>query len=62
LFPRDRFLLCSDGLFKTLPEPSLVELLAANQDGSAGQLLAAALGRNADDNVTAVTVEVLDEA
>lgn len=61
LYPGDRFLLCSDGLFKTLPERSLAELLAA-EDVIAGGLLATALDRRADDNVTAVTVEVLSEA
>lgn len=50
--------LCSDGLFKTLPEPSLAEMLAADQGDTAERLLAAALAR-ANVNVTAVTVEVL---
>lgn len=57
----DRFLLCSDGLFKTVPEPSLAEVLATDRDDIAERLLAAALDRRADDNVTAVTVEVLVE-
>ena len=61
LSPGDRFLLCSDGLFKTLPERCLAELLAADKDVTAKRLLAAALDRQADDNVTAVTVEVLPE-
>lgn len=57
----DRFLLCSDGLFKTLPERELAALLAADAD-AAERCLGAALARQADDNVTAVTVEVLDAA
>ena len=61
LFPGDRFLLCSDGLFKTVPEASLAEGLAADEDNPAERLLAVALARRADDNVTAVTIEVLRE-
>jgi serine/threonine protein phosphatase Stp1 len=54
----DRLLLCSDGLSKTVPEEEMAALLAA-EDADAEPLLAAALERNVDDNVTAVTVEVL---
>jgi serine/threonine protein phosphatase PrpC len=61
LYPGDRFLLCSDGLFKALPERELAELLAADRDEPAESLLGAALREQADDNVTAVTVEVLAE-
>jgi serine/threonine protein phosphatase Stp1 len=57
----DRLLLCSDGLFKTVAEPDLGELLAEGDDRSAERLVAAALERNADDNVTAVAVDVLDD-
>jgi len=55
----DRFLLCSDGLFKTLPERELADLLATEADTSADRLMLAALEQRADDNVTAVTIEVL---
>ncbi len=55
----DRFLLCSDGLFKTLPEGDLVGLMVAGAEPLAEHLVAAALDRRADDNVTAVTVEML---
>jgi protein phosphatase/serine/threonine-protein phosphatase Stp1 len=58
LCPGDRFLLCSDGLFKTLPEHALTEVLAAEIDDPAERLLTAALERQPGDNVTAVTVEV----
>src|SRR3984893_2659151 len=57
LLPGDRFLLCSDGLFKTLPEPVLARILAAEDDLAAERLLRAALAQQADDNVTAVAVE-----
>jgi serine/threonine-protein phosphatase Stp1 len=57
LRPGDRFLLCSDGLFKTLPEPDLARILAAEDDLPAERLLRAALQHQADDNVTAVAVE-----
>jgi serine/threonine-protein phosphatase Stp1 len=57
----DRFLLCSDGLSKTLAEDEIASLLA---DGAAAArpLIAAALEQRADDNVTAVTVEVFTAA
>jgi serine/threonine-protein phosphatase Stp1 len=57
LLPGDRFLLCSDGLFRTLPEPELARILAAEDDLAAERLLRAALEQQADDHVTAVAVE-----
>lgn len=54
----DRFLLCSDGLWKTLAPDELARLLTAADPSPADRLLQAALERRADDNVTAVTVEV----
>jgi serine/threonine-protein phosphatase Stp1 len=56
----DRFLLCSDGLCKTLPNSELANLLGAVATaGSPPELLVnAALAHEASDNVTAVTVEV----
>jgi protein phosphatase/serine/threonine-protein phosphatase Stp1 len=57
LVPGDRFLLCSDGLCKTLPEDEIAGLLGAG-DGVAPQALVdAALAARVSDNVTAVTVE-----
>lgn len=53
--PGDRFLLCSDGLCKTLPEEEIARLLAAEGDVAA-QLVAAAVAARASDNVTAVVV------
>ena len=58
LFPGDRFLLCTDGLFKALPERELAELLAADEDIIADRLVVAGLREGAADNLTAVTVEV----
>jgi protein phosphatase/serine/threonine-protein phosphatase Stp1 len=57
LLPGDRFLLCSDGLCKTVPEGVLAELLAASLPTD--RLIDAALAHQARDNVTAVAVEVL---
>jgi serine/threonine protein phosphatase Stp1 len=52
----DRFMLCSDGLVKSLPAPDLRGLLS---DGAAADaLVAAALEQGATDNVTAVVVSV----
>jgi serine/threonine protein phosphatase PrpC len=53
----DRFLLCSDGLFKTVAEGDLRQLMDLANGPVAKRLVAAALDRNADDNVTAVAVE-----
>ena len=54
----DRFLLCSDGLSKTLPASEVATLLAVPDAALAPELLiAAALARHASDNVTAVAVE-----
>lgn len=58
LVPGDRFLLCSDGLNKTLSDPELASLLAAPTPPP-DLLVAEALARHATDNVTAVAVEVL---
>jgi len=54
----DRFLLCSDGLSKTVPEGDITRLLAIDDGSPAEGLIAAALDRGADDNVTAVTVAI----
>lgn len=55
----DRFLLCSDGLSKTLSDAELAALLSAPDRGPPPEaLIAAALARGATDNVSAVVVEV----
>jgi protein phosphatase/serine/threonine-protein phosphatase Stp1 len=57
LMPGDRFLLCSDGLCKTVPEQELASLLGAIDGTPPQAMLDAALAANASDNVTAVAVE-----
>jgi len=55
----DRFLLCSDGLCKTVPFWQLSELLREDNGVPPPQsLIAAALALHVTDNVTAVAVEV----
>jgi len=57
--PGDRFLLCSDGLCKTLSEAEIASLLGAPDGAPPPELLiAAALSHGVNDNVTAVVVEV----
>jgi serine/threonine protein phosphatase Stp1 len=54
----DRFLLCSDGLWKMMGSNELAGMLAVGDEAPAERLLATALDRKADDNVTIVTVQV----
>ena len=61
LAPGDRFLLCSDGLCKTLPDPVLAAMLALDEDSPAERLVMAALAAQVTDNVTALTIEVLPD-
>lgn len=57
LAPGDVFLLCSDGLNKTVPDAELPQLLAAGDERAIVQsLIHLALKRNANDNVTVVVV------
>ncbi|MDD2877803.1 MAG: protein phosphatase 2C domain-containing protein [Acidiphilium sp.] len=57
--PNDQFLLCSDGLSKTLPESEIAVLLDAPDGVPPTELLvAAALARQGSDNVTAITIRV----
>jgi serine/threonine-protein phosphatase Stp1 len=55
----DRFLLCSDGVCKTVPFEQLSEMLRSDNGVPPPQsLIAAALALDVTDNVTAVAVEV----
>ena len=56
----DRFLLCSDGLCKTMADADIAEILRLPGQSELSQLLVdAALANRVRDNVTAVTVEVV---
>jgi serine/threonine-protein phosphatase Stp1 len=57
LIPGDRFLLCSDGLCKTLPDDEIAGLLGTTNGAPPQALVDAALTANVSDNVTAVTIE-----
>ncbi len=57
----DRFLLCSDGLCKTLHDDELAALLAGDTAHSPSDaMIAAALARKVNDNVTAVVIEAIE--
>lgn len=57
VMPGDRFLLCSDGLCKTLSAAEITGLLSAPDGVSPSEMLInAALARQVSDNVTAVVV------
>lgn len=59
VYPGDRFLLCSDGLYKCLSETEIASSLRDETGVPATQtMIAAALAMDASDNVTAVAVEV----
>ncbi len=58
LLPGDRLLMCSDGVSRVLEEAMIASLLGAGEEAGADRLIAAALGQQARDNVTAVAVLV----
>jgi len=58
LEPGDRFLICSDGLYKELSDAELAEFLSVGDvDEACEELMAQALRRECRDNVTAIVVE-----
>lgn len=59
LLAGDRFLLCSDGLTRVVPETDIARLLSHGDPNEAAQsLVDAALERGGPDNVTVVVVQV----
>jgi serine/threonine-protein phosphatase Stp1 len=59
LLPGDRFLLCSDGLSKTLPESDIATILRDHRGTPVPErLIEVALAHRVTDNVTAVAVDV----
>src|SRR6185503_19627381 len=54
----DRFLLCSDGLTRVVPEPDIEALMnAVDIDGAVRGLISATLSAGAPDNVTVMVAE-----
>lgn len=58
IVPGDALLLCSDGLFKALPEAALGEML--RQGAGAAAVVEAAVSRGARDNVSVVLMRAAD--
>ena len=55
----DRYLLCSDGLYREVSEPEIAELLGAGTGAEASQaLVKLTLERGAHDNVTVIVVDI----
>ena len=54
------YLLCCDGLYETLPEEQIAEMIGADLKASAEALLRAALESQARDNVTIALIRVGD--
>jgi protein phosphatase/serine/threonine-protein phosphatase Stp1 len=53
----DRYLLCTDGLFKTMAEAEIAAMLSAGGDAAA--IVTEAVGRGARDNVSAIALDCL---
>lgn len=53
----DRYLLCTDGIFKTIPEAEIAAMLTNGSD--AAGIVNEAVGRGARDNVSVVAVDFL---
>lgn len=59
LYENDIFLLCSDGLTKTVEDHEMAEMLALPIDQAVEALVQTALDRGAPDNTTVIAVKVL---
>jgi serine/threonine protein phosphatase PrpC len=59
LFENDVFLLCSDGLTKTMEDAEIAALLEQPVEQAVDAMIETALARGAPDNVTVVAVRVL---
>jgi protein phosphatase/serine/threonine-protein phosphatase Stp1 len=57
LRPGERILLCSDGLSKSVPQEEIAAVLGGADEDPARGLIAAAVARQTNDNVTAVVIE-----
>jgi protein phosphatase len=59
LKPRDRVLLCSDGLWEALPEPDIGELVSRDSpvQESVSMLVDKANATSGQDNITAILYE-----
>ena len=57
LRPGERLLLCSDGLSKCVPNDVIAAVLAEVDEDPAARLIATAVARQTNDNVTAVVIE-----
>ena len=57
LQPGERILLCSDGLSKAVPSEEIAAALGGDDEDPAQRLIAAAIARQTNDNVTAVVIE-----
>ena len=60
--PGSTYLLCSDGLYETLAEEQMMELIGGDPRSSVEALLRAALDQQARDNVTIALVRVTEQA
>jgi len=60
--PGSTYLLCSDGLYETLAEQQLMDLVGGDLQKSTEALLRAALDLRAKDNVTIALVRVTEQA
>ena len=62
--PGDRYLLCSDGLHGEVNDSAIASILRrfANPTEACEELMAAAITRGGRDNITAVIVDVIDDA